>query len=127
MANLGSLTRRGTSFLSVICLWLGLTKGFSQKSLSSNGIGKNQSAHNRVLFTDSQAAVLLADGNLGLPSPLAEGNKLTQPLSINEQSPNLFDAGIMQVDRITGTQKPITRGEGNFVNPRGVGVLSSSH
>ena len=82
LAIFSSLARQWFAAVSMLILCVSVEHSFGQKPLSSNSLGKSQVAHNRVLFTDSQAAVLLANGGVNLPSPVAVGNKLTQPLGI---------------------------------------------
>ena len=47
------------------------------------------------------------------------------PYTINPASADLFDGGIIQVNKNTGVQKLVARGSGDFVNPRGVAVVPS--
>src|ERR1051325_6035981 len=42
------------------------------------------------------------------------------PYTINDQSVNLFDGAVLSIDAATGAQTLTSRGQGNFVNPRGV-------
>ena len=56
---------------------------------------------------------------LGLNGQLVVGD----PYTINEQSVNLFDGAVISVDASTGAQSLITRGAGNFVNPRCVALV----
>jgi hypothetical protein len=84
----------------------------------------------RVVQIDRQTgeqAVLSEGGNLVGPVGItvADGGQLIvgDPYTINEQSPNLFDGGIISVDAATGVQTLISRGAGDFVNPRGVALI----
>jgi len=45
------------------------------------------------------------------------------PYTINPQSADLFDGGIIRIDKVTGAQKLVARGAQSFVNPRGVAVI----
>jgi sugar lactone lactonase YvrE len=45
------------------------------------------------------------------------------PYTVNPDSPDLYDGGILCVDPRTGAQELICRGGGSLVNPRGVAVL----
>ena len=52
------------------------------------------------------------------------------PYTINPQSPDLADGGydgaIIRIDPSNGAQTLLTRGQGSYVNPRGVAVVPSS-
>ena len=45
------------------------------------------------------------------------------PYTINENSRDLFDGGIIRINPATGHQTLLARGQGNFVNPRGVAIV----
>ena len=45
------------------------------------------------------------------------------PYTINPDSRELYDGGIIRIDPVSGQQTLITRGQGSFVNPRGVAVV----
>ena len=47
------------------------------------------------------------------------------PYTINLESVNLFDGGIVGIDPLSGVQSLLARGQGNFVNPRGVALIPS--
>jgi len=47
------------------------------------------------------------------------------PYTINQESADLFDGGIIRINKSTGAQKLVARGSGNFVNPRGVALVGS--
>ena len=80
------------------------------------GIGKSQTAHAKVAFTDSQGAVLIADAITGLPTPLALGKQLAQPLGICVGSDGEFfvtDTGccaLIGIDPTTGDQRIVSSG-----------------
>ncbi len=48
------------------------------------------------------------------------------PYTINLDSPDRFDGGIIRINPATQEQTLIARGEGSFVNPRGVAIVPSS-
>ena len=48
------------------------------------------------------------------------------PYTVNLDSPDRFDGGIIKINPATHEQTLITRGEGAFVNPRGVIIVPSS-
>ena len=48
------------------------------------------------------------------------------PYTINLDSPDRFDGGIIRINPTTQEQTLIARGEGSFVNPRGVAIVPSS-
>ncbi len=56
---------------------------------------------------------------LGLNGQLIVGD----PYTINQASVNLYDGAVISVDASTGAQNLISRGAGNFVNPRGVALV----
>ena len=45
------------------------------------------------------------------------------PYTVNRDSHDLYDGGIIRIDPRTGTQTLIARGRGSFVNPRGVVIV----
>ena len=47
------------------------------------------------------------------------------PYTINLESSDLFDGAIMRINKSTGAQELITRCSGDYVNPRGVAVVSN--
>ena len=70
---------------------------------------------------------VLAEGqNLVGPVGIAadqNGNLIVaDPYTINEESADLFDGGIIKIDPATGAQVLIARGKEGFVNPRGVAI-----
>ena len=83
--------------------------------------------------------VIDVDARTGEQSVLAEGDYLCGPVgitvdedgqlvvgdpyTINVESPDLFDGGIIRINPVTHDQILVTRGEGAFVNPRGVAIV----
>jgi streptogramin lyase len=86
----------------------------------------------RVVHINRQTGVqsVLSEGGLlvGPVGVAVDGGTLVvgDPYTINEASANLFDGGIIRVDRATGTQSLIARGSDNHVNPRCVAVIRSA-
>jgi hypothetical protein len=86
----------------------------------------------RVVQIDRQTGVqtVLAEGGylVGPVGIAVDGGHLVvgDPYTINEASPNLFDGGIIRIDRATGAQSLIARGSEDHVNPRGVAVMHSA-
>ncbi len=87
----------------------------------------------RIIQLNRQTGVqtVLSQGNL-LVGPvgitLDDAGQLVvgDPYTINENSPDLFDGGIIRVDRVTGAQNLVARGQNDFVNPRCVAVVHSA-
>jgi hypothetical protein len=44
---------------------------------------------------------------------------------MNPESPDLFDGGVIRINPMTGEQTLLARGEGGFVNPRGIAIVPS--
>ena len=87
----------------------------------------------RVLHINARTGeqTILAEGaNLVGPvgiSILANGALVVaDPYTINEDSPTLFDGGIILVNSSNGNQTLLARGQEGFVNPRCVSVLKFS-
>jgi hypothetical protein len=83
----------------------------------------------RVIQINAQTGEqkVLAEGqNLVGPVGIAadqNGNLIVaDPYTINEESADLFDGGIIKIDAATGAQTLIARGKEGFVNPRGVAI-----
>jgi hypothetical protein len=78
-------------------------------------------------------AVLSKAKNLVGPVGVAVGSDgnlvVADPYTINLNSPDIasggYDGAIIQINRVSGVQKIIARGQGNFVNPRGVTIIQS--
>ena len=103
-------------------------------------------AGNDVYVTD----VATADGNFGVgrvihvdartgeQSVVSEGDLLVGPVGIaveadgqlvvsdpytmNPESSDLFDGAVLRINPATGEQTLLARGEGGFVNPRGIAI-----
>jgi len=125
----------------------------AQRVVTQGGLLKNPQAlaisGNDLYVTD----VATPDGNFGIgrvihvdalsgaQSVVAEGCYLVGPVGIavdaqgqlivgdpytkNSDSPDLYDGGFVRIDPATGHQTLLTRGEGSFVNPRGVAIVPS--
>src|SRR5262249_42251979 len=80
------------------------------------------------LVTGAQSALSLG-GHLVRPVGIAVTSTgeliVGDPYTVNLQSVNLYDGGILGMDPLTGGQTLLARGQGNYVTPRGVAVLSS--
>ena len=48
------------------------------------------------------------------------------PYTINTASPDLYDGGIIRINAATGEQTLLARGQGNYVNPRGVAIVRAA-
>jgi len=83
----------------------------------------------RIIHVDRQTGEqsVLAEGNylVGPVGVTVDGGHLIvgDPYTINEASADLFDGGIIQVDRASGAQTLIARGRDGFVNPRCVAII----
>jgi sugar lactone lactonase YvrE len=87
----------------------------------------------RVIHVDAQSgaqSVIAQGGYLVGPVGIAvdESGRLVvgDPYTINLNSPDLYDGAIVRIDPATGHQTLLARGEGSFVNPRGVAIVPSS-
>jgi len=85
--------------------------------------------------------IIQIDSDTRVQSVLSEGDYLVGPVgiaveqsghlivgdpyTINQESADLFDGGIIRINKSTGAQKLVARGSGNFVNPRGVALVGS--
>jgi hypothetical protein len=87
----------------------------------------------RVVHVDAKSGqqTVLAEGQ-HLVGPVGitidkKGNLIiADPYTINEESADLFDGGIVGVDAVTGAQKLIARGKQSFVNPRCVALVRAT-
>jgi len=71
----------------------------------------------------SEAGILVGPVGITVES---DGNLFVgDPYTINPESTDQFDGGIIRIDKNTGAQKLIARGSNNFVNPRGVAVVQN--
>ena len=84
----------------------------------------------RVIHVDARTGtqtVVSESGYLVGPVGIAvdEGGQIIvgDPYTINPESLNLFDGGIIRIDPLTGVQTLIARGRGSFLNPRGLAVV----
>src|SRR5215831_11382391 len=115
-ASSSAVSWQSLPWLIVLLVCAGAVNSFGQKPLSANNMGKSQTAHDSILFTDSQAAVLQANAAAGLPAPVAQGGKLTQPLGIClGANGELFvtDTGscaLVGIDPTTGNQRTVSSG-----------------
>jgi len=76
--------------------------------------------------TGDQSVVAQGDylcGPVGITVDGAGQLIVGDPYTINLDSPDLFDGGIIRIDPATHQQVLITRGEGAFVNPTGVVIV----
>ena len=48
------------------------------------------------------------------------------PYTINPLSPDLFDGGIIRINPVDGGQTLLARGQGNYVNPRGIAIVRAA-
>jgi streptogramin lyase len=48
------------------------------------------------------------------------------PYTINPASPDIYDGGIIRIDPATGEQTLLARGQGDYVNPRGVAIVRAT-
>ena len=90
------------------------------------GIGRiiHVNANNGRQAVLSEGAYLV--GPVGI-SVLGNGDLIVaDPYTINEQSQDLFDGGIIMVESSSGNQTLIARGQEGFVNPRCVAVFKFS-
>jgi len=62
-------------------------------------------------------------GPVGISADLDGGLIVSDPYTINEESADLFDGGIIRINISTGEQTLMARGEGGFVNPRGIAIV----
>jgi sugar lactone lactonase YvrE len=80
----------------------------------------------KVDLNSGRQTVVSEGGNLVGPVGITfeSGGRLVvaDPYTINEASQELFDGGIILVDATTGSQTLLARGNGEFLNPRGVVV-----
>src|SRR6266436_3015006 len=101
--------------LVMLLLWSAVDC-FGQKSSSNGASGRSQTANAKVVFTDSQGAVLIADTTTGLPAPLAIGKQLAQPLGICVGSDGEFfvtDTGccaLIGINPNSGDQRIVSSG-----------------
>ena len=80
------------------------------------------------LSTGAQTAVSVGGylvGPLGIAVAANGEIVVVDPYTIDPQSVNLFDGGIIGIDPLTGVQSLLARGQGNFVNPRGIALIPS--
>ena len=77
-----------------------------------------QTGHQTVL---SQGGFLVGPVGIALDS----GGQIIvgDPYTINPDSADLFDGGIIAINKITGEQKLLARGQDGFVNPRCVALV----
>jgi len=73
--------------------------------------------------------VLSSGGNLVGPVGIAadENGRIVvgDPYTINPESPDLYDGGIIMIDPVSGDQTLIARGQDNYLNPRGIAIVRS--
>jgi streptogramin lyase len=87
----------------------------------------------RIDIRNGNQSVLSKGSNLVGPVGIAVGTAgqliVADPYTINPNSPDIssggYDGAIIQVDRVTGSQNLIARGQGVFVNPRCVTIIQS--
>ncbi len=87
----------------------------------------------RVDVRTGQQTVLSKGNNLVGPVGIAIGTAgqliVADPYTINDASPDIanggYDGAIIQVDRVSGVQHIIARGQEGFVNPRCVAIIQS--
>jgi len=81
------------------------------------------------LSTGSQT-VLASGGNLVGPVGIAvdpNGQLVVgDPYTINPESRDLYDGGIIRIDPVGGGQFLIVRGQENYVNPRGIAIVRAA-
>src|SRR6185503_19736533 len=120
-------------------------KNGSQRLISQNGFMQSPQAitvsGNDIYVTDIVSGnfgvgrIIHIDLLTGIQNVLSEGNYLVGPVgitiattgellvadpyTINPDSINLFDGGIVIVNPNDGSQTLLARGQGNYVNPRG--------
>jgi len=88
----------------------------------------------RVTHVDARTGfqrVVSQEENLICPVGIAvdENGQLivADPYTINPQSPNLYDGGIITIDPTSGEQTLVARGHGGVLNPCGVAVVPAYH
>jgi hypothetical protein len=65
-------------------------------------------------------------GPVGIAVDAAGQLVVGDPYTINPNSPDLFDGGLIRIDPVSHQQVLVTRGEGSFVNPRGVAIVPNT-
>jgi len=86
----------------------------------------------RVIHVDSRtgAQKVVSEGGylvgpVGIAVDASGQIVVGDPYTINPESPDLYDGGIIRIDPLTGSQTLIARGHGSFVNPRGLAIVQS--
>jgi len=86
----------------------------------------------RVIHVDSRtgAQKVVSEGGylvgpVGIAVDASGQIVVGDPYTINPESPDLYDGGIIRIDPLTGSQTLIARGHGSFVNPRGLAIVPS--
>ena len=81
----------------------------------------------RVDIESGAQTVLTSGGNLlkpvGIAVDLNEQLIVTDPYTINRESRDLYDGGIIRIDPLTGLQTLLARGHDNIINPVAVTVV----
>ena len=90
------------------------------------GVGRVTRVHART----GVQAVVAEGGYLVRPVGIAVDAKgqliVADPYTINSESPDLYDGGLIKIDPATGKQTLIVRGHGSVVNPSGIAVVPDS-
>src|SRR5438552_720614 len=84
----------------------------------------------RVDMSTGAQTLLSSGGYLVGPVGIAvdENGQLIvgDPYTINPLSPDLFDGGIIRINPADGGQTLLARGQGNYVNPRGIAIVRAA-
>ena len=81
------------------------------------------------MFTGAQTLVSYGEYLVG-PVGIAVDNNgqlvVGDPYTINTASPDLYDGGIIRINPATGEQTLLARGQGDYVNPRGIAIVRAA-
>jgi sugar lactone lactonase YvrE len=84
----------------------------------------------RVDMATGAQTLVSSDGHLVGPVGIAvdENGQLVvgDPYTINQASPDLYDGAIIRINPADGGQTLLLRGQGNYVNPRGIAVVRAA-
>src|SRR5206468_1135393 len=84
----------------------------------------------RVIHVDSRSGdqTVVSEGGylvgpVGIAVDASGQIVVGDPYTINSESPDVYDGGIIRIDPVSGAQTLIARGHGSFVNPRGLAIV----
>ena len=84
----------------------------------------------RVDMSTGSQTLVSSGGYLVGPVGIAIDNNgqlvVGDPYTINTASPDFYDGGIIRINPASGEQTLLARGQGNYVNPRGVAIVRAA-